>query len=50
MGALLVFLLFLRPVPLVTVERLLLLLGWLWWLGVWLTGLLFENYIVDASI
>jgi len=47
-GHLLVFLLFLLPVPPVTVNRP--LLWGLWWLVVWLTGLLFENYIVDASI
>jgi len=44
-----VFLLFLLPVrPLVCMAP---LFWWgLWWVVVWLTGLLFENYIVDASI
>ena len=48
-GHLLVFLLFLLPVPPVTVNGPFLVWG-LWWVVVWLTGLLFENYIVDASI
>ena len=41
------FLLFLRPVPRLTVS---IRVCGLWWVVVWLMGLLFENYIVDASI